>query len=220
MRLFAVFILSFFLVLSCEAQEKKSVGAVLQEKINSSQKLLEAISYRVNTTSVYFEDRTKSGQVTKSDTKEVVFPNKWRTVSKTTEAGTIQRIERVWDGKFLYEKVDDGKWEKYNGGASSETRIESGRITRDYQYLGPQNIDGTDMEVFQIKEHRLANKFSMNSVVEVHFIRTTTFWFTSDAKLMRKVEENEIEGRPELSRETATYEYEPKDLKIEAPAFQ
>lgn len=53
-------------------------------------------------------------------------------------------------------------------------------------------------------------------MVVVRYLRKTLYWYSVEGKLLKKVEENMIEGREEQNRETTTIEYDPK-ITIEAP---
>ena len=54
-------------------------------------------------------------------------------------------------------------------------------------------------------------------IAYVRYVRTTRVWYSAEGKILTKTEETAIEGREEMVRETTTYEYDPKDLRIEAP---
>lgn len=49
---------------------------------------------------------------------------------------------------------------------------------------------------------------------------TFPVWYSADRKILKKTEETAIESREEMLHETTTYQYDPKDLKIEAPAIK
>ena len=49
---------------------------------------------------------------------------------------------------------------------------------------------------------------------------TARVWYSAKGEIHKKTEETAIEGREEILRETVTYEYDPKDLKIEAPVIK
>jgi hypothetical protein len=182
--------------------------------------LLRSTSHREVVKMEYFDDRAKPGVLTRSLLDEVQLPDKRRTVEEQLIGDKRIREERIWADHALFVKIDGGEWKKYSGGSSSSADIEQGRITTTYRFIGKEALDGHQTDRYEVEQHRLANKYSPtspNGLVEVHFIRKTIDWFLPDGKLLKKQVENELFGRAELSRETTTYEYEPKDLKIEAP---
>lgn len=179
------------------------------------QELLKASSHRFTRKLEYFEDRSKPSRTSETYLREFLLPNKWRTVEEKFY-DKPDRTERIWDGKFLYEKVNDGEWKRYNGGNSGGGGFESGKITRSYTYLGKTDLDGKRVDTYEFKMDRIARKMTMNDTFTVHYIRRIHYWFGTDGKLLKKIKEDEIEGRNELSRETTTIDYDAK-IKIEAP---
>ncbi len=178
--------------------------------------LLSSSSYRSTRKLEYFEDRSKPGRASETSLKEVLIPDQWRTVEeKFYDKPT--REERIWDGKFLYVKVNDGEWKRYNGGGSGGVDIETGqRITKSYKYLGKAALDNKQADLYENTIDRIARKMTVSDTFTVHYIRRTRYWFAIDGKLLKKLVENEIEGRNELSREITTVDYD-ANIKIEAP---
>lgn len=190
-----------------------SVFLDVQDKANE---LLKKSSYRLTKTSEFCKDRDKPGKTTGKLLREVLQPGKWRTVEESENDGKTRKEERVWDGKALYVKQNDGEWERFSGGTGVSGQIESGQVSQRYRHLGKTDLNGVQADLYEIEMLRVANKFSQNDIVVVRYARKTRFWFSAEGKLLKKVEENMIEGFPEMSRETTVIEYEPV-LKIEAP---
>lgn len=190
-----------------------SVFLDVQDKANE---LLEKSSYRLTRTLEFFEDRDKPGKTSEKFLREVSRPDKWRTVEEKELNGKIEKEERLWDGKALFVKENDGEWRRFSGGDSGSGRSESGQVTRRYRYIGKADLNGLQTDLYEIEMLRVANKFSQNDMVVVRYKRKTRFWYSGEGKLLKKVEENMIEGYPEMSRETTVIEYDPV-LKIEAP---
>lgn len=182
-----------------------------------AESLLNASSYRLTVSMEYFVDRDKPGSISRTFLKEVILPDKWRTVEAFNyEDGTSTKEETLWDGKALFTRTKDGEWKKYSGGASVGGRIESGKITNTYRFIGNSDLNGTPVSILEHEQYRIANKYSRSDMVIVHYLRKTRYYYSNKGYLMRKIEENEIVGRKELSRETSNYEYDPK-IKIVAP---
>ena len=178
--------------------------------------ILKGSSYRLTRKFEYFEVRGKPGRIFESSLKEVIQPNKWRTIEEKEYDGKQTKEERLWDGKALYIRNNDGEWGKFSGGSSGGGRIESGQVTKRHRYLGKVDLSGVSTGLYEIEMLRVANKFSANSMVVVRYLRKTLYWYSVEGKLLKKVEENMIEGREEQNRETTIIEYDPK-ITIEAP---
>lgn len=178
--------------------------------------ILKASSYRLTRKFEHFEVRDKPGRIFETSLKEVIRPDKWRTIEEKEYDGKRTKEERLWDGKALYVRKNDGEWDKFSGASSFDSRIESGQITKRYRYLGKVDLSGVSTGLYEIEMLRIANKFSANSMVVVRYLRKTLYWYSVEGKLLKKVEENMIEGREEQNRETTTIEYDPK-ITIEAP---
>lgn len=190
-----------------------SVFLDVQDKADE---LIKKSSYRLTRLSEYFENRDKPGKVTETLLREVLQPDKWRTVEEKEFDGKHTRIERLWDGKTLYEKENDGEWRKFRGGTGVSGRIESGQVTNRYRHLGKVDLDGTLADLYEVETLRIANKFSATDMVVVRYVRKTRCWYSTEGRLLKKIEENMIEGREAMNRETTFIDYDPK-ISIEAP---
>jgi len=209
--IFAVLVLSALgLTAQTEITEKQfnEIEAKGAESLKTS-------SHRLIRKQEYFEDRTKPGRISEIDLHEFLSPNKRRTVEEKFN-NNPHRIERIWDGKFLFEKINDGEWKRYNGGTSVSSNIETGKITNSYKYLGKTDLEGKRADLYEFKMVRIARKMTMNDIFTVHYLRQIRYWFSVDGKLLMKIKEDEIEGRNELSRETTIVDYE-ANIKIETP---
>ena len=179
-------------------------------------KSLESRNYRLSRVLEYFEHRDKTPRVAERHLKEVHLPNKWRTLDLSDYNEVKNRVERIWDGKYLYVKNGNGEWGRFDGGNTTGGRIESGRITNTYRKLGKTELNGVPAEQYSVQNLRVANKFSATDMVVVTYVRNTNYWFSIDGVLLKKIEETMIEGRQEMSRESTEIEYDPK-ITIEAP---
>lgn len=61
---------------------------------------------------------------------------------------------------------------------------------------------------------------TQTSMYQVTYLEKTRYWITEDNFLLKKKIENTIAGSEGLLLENWIYEYNPKDLKIEAPIKQ
>lgn len=181
-----------------------------------AKELLKTANFRSVWALEYLEDRSKNAKLSKKKLREVLLPNTWRTVEETFYEKPT-RVERIWDGKALYEKRNDEPWQKFSGGSGSDSRIESGQIKNQFRFVPSVNYEGGKADLYEKVSVRTSNKFSQTNYVVVKYIRTTRILYSTDGKLLKKIEETMIEGREEMSRETTTYEWDPVDLRITAP---
>ena len=184
-----------------------------------AEELLKTANYRSVWTKEYLEDRAKPATLQEKKLREVIQPNKWRTVEETL-GDKPSREERIWVDKALYVQRDDKPWQKFSGGGGGGMRMESGQVKNQYRYLPAIDFDGIKADFYEHISVRTANKFSQTDFVVVRYVRTTRVWYSADGKILKKTEETAIEGREEMLREVTTYEYDPKDLKIEAPVIK
>jgi len=126
------------------------------------------------------------------------------------------RLERIWDGKNLYEKQDDGEWKKYSGGGGMSGDFTSGRTTTTYKFVGKETLNNKAADVYESESHRVANKMTQTSQYRVEYITKTKYWISNDGLLLKTIKSSEVVGSKALSRETAIYEYD-SNIKIESP---
>lgn len=182
-------------------------------------RLLRLLNYRSVWTKEYFADRSKDGELQEKTLHEVVQPDKWRKVEEVF-IGKPSREEIIADGKAFYFRRNDGPWRKGGLGNGSGGGIESGQVKYQYRYLPSVDLDGETTNFYELVAIRTANKYSQNGYAVVKYVRTTRTWYSIDGKLLKKIEETMIEGQEEMLRETTTYKYDPKDLKVEAPTIK
>lgn len=178
--------------------------------------LLKKSTYRLTRRQEYFESPANPGRTGESYLKEVIQPNKWRTVEEKQYSGKNARVERLWDGNALFERENDGPWTKYSGGGSSDLDIKPGRISARYLFYGRGELDGRPTEIYEVNTIREANKYSATGFVIVRYLRNARYWFAPGGRLLKRIVQNSIDGKDELTRETTWIEYDP-NIKIEAP---
>lgn len=229
LMLLAFGIVASFLCSCASAQEKannNSNGKTSNENVIEESKFKELLAkttenlkdktYRLTETTEYFPDRDANVESVATKILEIVVPNKRREVEETKSPTKNSRLERIWDGKNLYEKQDDGEWKKYSGGGGTNANITSGRTTTTYKLLGKEVLDNKTVDVYESESHRIANKVNQTSQYRVEYITKTKYWITEDGLLLKSIKNSEIVGSKALSRETAIYEYD-SNIKIEAP---
>jgi len=182
--------------------------------------LLKTANYRSRWVKSYLEDNLMATFLQEMVTREVIRPNKWRTITVKLYENPPVREEIIADGKDFYFRTDNGPWTKGGLGSGSGGVIETGQVKNQFRYLPAINYGGKKVNLYEKISVRTANKLSQTDLVVVRYIRTTRIWYSLDGKILQKIEETRVEGSKEMLRETTTYEYDPKDLKIEAPVIK
>lgn len=213
--------LIFFLILltgifTVSAQEKILSENEFKEIVARAEQNLKGKTYRLTRTEEIFSDRSANAESVNIEINEYVQPDKWREVVETKSTNKNSRIERIWDGKNLYERENDGEWKKFSGGGGISGSIKSGKITTIYKFIEKSVLNNQPVNVYEVEQNRKAAKLSQNGMYEVHYIERTKYWISEDGYFLKKLSENEIAGSKSLIRETWIYEYDP-NIKIEAP---
>jgi hypothetical protein len=204
------------------ANNKTAGGSVIEENkftviLAKATENLKGRTYRLTKTEETFADRDAEPEATSKNILEVVPPNKGREVSELKSAEKNAKTERIWDGKNLYERKNDGEWRKYSGGGNGGGGdFVSGRITTTFKFVGQELLNGRKTNVYERESHRIANKFTRTSQIQVEYIEKTRYWINEDGSYLKSVKESEIANSKSLVRETAVYEYD-NSITIEAP---
>jgi len=164
----------------------------------------------------YFPDRDANVEGITTKILEIVVPDKKREVEEIKSPTKNSKLERIWDGKNLYEKQNDGEWKKYGGGSSVGGSITSGQTTTTYRFVGKESLNNRTADVYESESLRVANKMTRTSQYRVEYVTKTKYWISEDGLLLKMIKESEVVGSKALSRETAIYEYD-SNIKIEAP---
>jgi hypothetical protein len=211
-----------FLLCSCvSAQEKTINEKVIKEKefkeiqAKATERLRDKI-YRLTKTEERFSERGAKPQSVKINILETVPPNKRRELEEIKSPTENSKTERIWDGKNLYKRENDGEWEKYSGGGGGSGDFASGKITTTYKFIEKTTLNNQIVNVYEVETNRIANKFSPTSRYEVHYVEKTRYWINEDGYFLNITKESEIAGSKSLKREIEIYEYDP-NIKIEAP---
>ena len=182
---------------------------------NATGKLKDKI-YRLTKTEENFADRNGKSESVKTKILEIVPPDKRREVEEVKSAAENYRVERIWDGRNLYEKKDDGAWKKYLGGGDGGGDLTSGRVTTIYKFIGKESLNEKTANVYETETRRIANKFTQTSRYRVEYITKTKYWISEDGYFLKTIKESEVAGSNSLRREVEVYEYD-TNIKIEAP---
>ena len=187
-----------------------------KELLAKATEILKGKTYRLTETIEYFPDRDANSESVTTKILEILQPDKRREVEKIKSPTKNSRLERIWDGKNLYEKQDDGEWKKYSGGGGMSSDFTSGRTTTIYKFVGKETLNNRTVDLYESESRRVANKMTQTSQYRVEYVTKTKYWISEDSLLLKTVKESEVVGLKALSRETAIYEYD-SNIKIEAP---
>lgn len=187
-----------------------------REILSKATENLKGKIYRLTKTEENFSDRAANAERIFINILEIVPPDKRREIEEVKSATENTRTERLWDGKNLYERKNDGEWKKYSGGGGLDQRITSGRTTTTYKFIGKESLNGKPANVYEAETRRIANKFTQTSQYRVEYLTKTKYWISEEGYFLQTLEESEIVGSNSLRRETQIYEYD-TNIKIEAP---
>ena len=181
--------------------------------------ILKTANYRSVWTKEFVAERSKEAKLQERMVSEVIQPNKARSVVEQF-SDTPSREEIIRDGKAFYIRQGDKPWQRFNGDGGRSVQFVQMPYRIQFRFLPSVEFEGGKADFYEYVTIRTSNKSSKKDAVVVRYVITTRSWFSTDGKILKKIEETTVEGRVEMVRETTTYEYDPKDLKIEAPAIK
>lgn len=204
-----------------KANEKVSDENVIQENqfkeiLAKANEKLEGKIYRMTKTEESFSDRDASSESVATDVLEIIPPNKRREFNEFKSATKNTKTERIWDGKNLYEKENDGDWKQYSGGGGGSGDFTSGRTTTTYKFIRKELLNNKTANVYETESHRIASKATRTSQYRVEYVTKTKYWISEDGLFLKIIKESEIVGSKSLLRELSVYEYD-SNIKIESP---
>ncbi len=200
-------------------QEKPLTKSEFSKILDKTERNLAGKTYRVTMTRETFSDRDAKPEKVHTRIFEKLPPDRWREYEETRSSVSLDivKLERIWDGKTLYERKNDGEWKKSGGSAKLVGGIISGRITKAYKFVEKTTLNGKTANVYEVEINRKTTKITETSREKVHYIEKTKYWIDQDGSILKKAIESEVVGSKSLIRDVWIYDYNPKDLKIEAP---
>lgn len=225
----AAFIIALTLCafLSAAAQEKENTfnDADLQMLTNAAWDKLEGKTYRSTTTSLVFSNGSQTPVRTEKFISEVIPPEREHYVSISETPEGIKRHEYIRVGARRFAKDDDGEWKELGGsGTGNGSGVGNGS--------GSGNVKIERSVVRTLKKGETINNKKVDlyeTVTTIRFIypaktRTeidrTAYWFDANGLFVKTENEYQDSDERENSRTTREYEYNPKNLKIEAPVIK
>ena len=181
--------------------------------------LLKTANYRAVWTKEYFNDRSTTATLQEKTLSEVIRPDKRRTVQEKF-GSKPSREEIITDGTGFYFRTNDGPWSKRGLGNGSGVRFVPMEERIQVRFLPAVEFEGGKADFYEHVTIRPMSKASKNKPFVFRYVITTRSWFSAEGKILKKIVATAIEDNPDMARETTTYEYDPKDLKIEAPVIK
>ena len=152
--------------------------AVYRQASETAESLLEKANYKMERKLEFFAVREKPAHLSEWDIREVLRPDKWRTVEIRNYDGKTTKEERLWDGKTLFKRRDNGPWGRFAGGGTAySAALESGQVTRTYRYLGETRLNGKPVDFYEMESLRVANKFSATNIIIVRYLKSKILVF-------------------------------------------
>lgn len=148
---------------------------------------------------------------------EYVPPERIRYIHIETKGGTTQRKEEVNIGKVKYCRKDSGHWEIVQGSCvGGFVSGISNSISTNYS-VENSLLDKEEVKIFS--EYSLfQNGVSRNNNNVILTYSENKYWLGRDGLLIREeTRAGLVDGKTTDRITVGTYEYNPKDLKIEAP---
>lgn len=202
-------VIVFTFVLVSTAQVKQISSREFYEANSNAYKLMSERSRRT----VVKTDILNNGTILSSSTKieERILPDKMRFVSIEKKGSDETSTELIRIGTMEYRRENNGQWTAKDisgsgGGSGSGTGVSScSQYTEESSFV--EGIPASKLRNFTITQTSKGLSFD-------DFV----IWFDHQGLFIRSERlKGLLDPRIEETRSVATYEYEPKDLKIEAP---
>lgn len=141
---------------------------------------------------------------------EILPPDRTRWIFESDE----ERKEIVQIGQRRFVRINNGEWKEDNG-----SRLGAGMgVNADIEYELYKVDENAELNGRKIKLYERSQGLkNFSSDKDRREVWTTRFWITKDGVLMQTQNETEDVDSKFITRTTTDYEYNPKDLKIEAP---
>lgn len=212
-KLFLLLIFSLTISTSIFGQLKALTEKDYELAQDNAHSKMDKIARRV----VTMTNKYKNGVLdsTESLIQEYLPPNKEKWESFTKKDGVItEKLQLYYIGDFEYRKEGDGIWQKRNlkGNGSGEGDIISGKEVKNLkQYL----VFDTKLEEKNVSLYLFYRVYDLGKTLNFYFNRK---WLDSSGLILKEeTKESDIFPENVTLMESVNYEYNPKDLKIEAP---
>ncbi len=191
------------------SQIKQITSSEFNQASSAAYKLMYETSRRVNLKTETFENGAVISSVTK--TEERLLPDKTRYLTVENKDGKETSLELIYIGTIEYRRENGGEWTKKDLRGSGMGSGTGGGSTSVVQFTEESDF-AEGVPARKLKEMRITQ--SSEGLMFDEFIA----WYDQRGFLLRSERtKGNLEPKNVKTRSVATYEYDPGDLKIEAP---
>lgn len=205
--LIAVTILGFVLV--SNAQIKQISSGDFYAANNKAYQIMSERPRRIVTKTEDFENGAIVISTTK--TEERIASDKWRFATIEKKSNVANTSETIRIGSKIYRRENNGQWAVSELSSGNGTGAGFTANANCMQYTEEETfIDGVSA--------RKLNNLEISKNEKGLTFDSFNIWYDAQGFFLRSERiKGLLEPRIEVSRSVATFEYDPKDLKIEAP---
>lgn len=198
-------------------QEKYPTKEEFDSAIKKSLEKAEKITYRITDISMTYDNKTL--EETTTQITENLPPNKMRNVITTIDSNgkVTEKMVFIRIGNTEYTKTNDESWKKRENSKGGPSGVVIGKV-------------GNSSDIKELNQYIIVPDLLENKKTEIYFncqvllfAKTFIFfeqrdWISADGLIIKSTSsQRNITPDNIVSVGTRTYEYNPKDLKIEAP---
>lgn len=214
--------LIFCSFLSIHAQGKTVSEQELTALINNANKKLSESNYRSISNSKSFKrssDKTFNQFVT--NVVEYISPDHRHTIYEFKSKEMNSRLETISIGQKKYVKRNSEDWKEIAAsenefGFGGQTGNIDGEVLIERKYKGSEILKNQNAELYEIATTR---KYNLPNFKYVYTV-TERLWFAKNGTFLKKESETREDNGKITYYDILEYEYNPKNLKIEAPIIK
>lgn len=212
-KLFFLTIIFVILTHNLFGQAKEITRSETYQPFSEAREKLKGISYRLTSKEVSFKDGKPNSWT--ENIREFLLPNRYRFIETEKYGDKVRKNEIVLIDDIYYCRKDGGEWTKSQkgcggGGFSGISDLVSSKFT-----VEETKLDGKSAKLFQQYTTYI---FPIKTEKEELAYFQDKFWIDEKGFILqREMEYGSVEPSFVRSKQTDVYEYNPKDLKIEAP---
>ena len=161
-----------------------------------------------------YSDRTRPADETGSTIEEFIPNGGYRSFTERTKGGKSTKNEVIITGSKYYERNGDGPWSVYNGNIGDDMSETPWDIEQTYWKFEKTKLDGKVITLYRSIIKFAKSRYKDDKTPETY---TDQYWINDGGLLVKTSQDIEYVGTKKFRSRVSTYEYDPKDLKIEAP---
>lgn len=171
---------------------------------------------RVTTIKEFTKNRSIPFKISEKIVREFDRPSGLREVIETYGKVRVIR-ERISTGRQTHTRTDNGPWTEAANRSFDLTLRSFYPETHQFRRLLSVELDGEKVDYYEINGTVYGTSCDgVGECTKFPYQVKYTSWISSNGMVLKRVMETD-RGQTAVWRETITYEYDPKDLKIEAP---